>query len=64
MARRDLLCGLMQIARAGVIAKPGPQVENFVERRIGEIGHRREARHKAFKIGDNGRNLSLLQHHF
>ena len=63
MQRHNLLRGFMQITRTGVITQPGPQMQNFIQRRMGQIRYRWEARHKALKIGDNGRNLSLLQHY-
>ncbi|MNY43353.1 hypothetical protein D3C86_1783050 [compost metagenome] len=53
----------MQIARTGVVAKPSPQVQHFIEGSIGEIGYRREPLHKTLKIGDNRCDLRLLQHH-
>ncbi|VFS39965.1 Uncharacterised protein [Enterobacter cancerogenus] len=63
MARRHLLCCIVQVARAGVIAKPGPQVQHLVQRRIRQIGNRGKARHKAFKVRNDRRDLRLLQHH-
>lgn len=60
----DLLRRLVQIARPGVVTEPRPQVEHFVQRRVGEIGHRREMGHKPFKVRNDRRHLGLLQHHF
>ena len=54
----------MQVARAGVVAEPGPEVQHLVERCGGQIGDGGKARHKAFEIGNNGGDLGLLQHNF
>ncbi len=53
----------MQIAGAGVVAEPGPQMQHLIERGVCQIGHGRKTRHKALKVGDNGSDLRLLQHH-
>ena len=50
--------------RSASNARRNAVAEDFIQRRMGQIRYRWEARHKALKIGDNGRNLSLLQHHF
>ncbi|CAH0326862.1 hypothetical protein SRABI106_04805 [Rahnella aquatilis] len=60
----DSLCRFMQVSCAGVVTQPGPQMQYFIEWRGGEIRHRRETFHKAFKIRDDSRYLRLLQHHF
>ncbi len=59
----DLLRGLVQVARPGVVAQSGPQMQHLVDRRMGQIGDGWETRHKALKVGDNRRHLRLLQHH-
>src|SRR5690349_15777837 len=42
----------LQVARAGVIAETGPQVQYFVRGRVGERPYVGEALHEAFEIGD------------
>jgi hypothetical protein len=54
----------MQIAGPGVIAKTGPVMQYLVERRGGQRVHIREVRHETLKIGNDGVDLSLLQHDF
>ena len=63
MAGGDLLCGFVQVARAGVIAEACPQVQYLVQRRVGQIGDCREARHKTLEVRNDRRDLRLLQHH-
>ena len=54
----------VQIARAAVIAKPGPGREHRVERSLGERAKIREARKEALEIRADGRDRRLLQHDF
>ena len=50
----------MEIARAGVVAKPGPMVQHCVFARRGKVGNGGEAQQEAFEVGDNRGYLSLL----
>ena len=52
----------MQIARTGVVAQAGPQVQHFVQRRFSQHTHVGKTCHKALEVRDHGGNLSLLQH--
>ncbi len=52
----------MQVARARVIAEPGPRREHVVERRPRECADRRKLRHPALPVRDHGRDARLLQH--
>ena len=54
--------GAMQIARARVVPKPGPKLKHVVQTRAGERRYRREPSEESFEVGNDGRNLSLLQH--
>ena len=38
MQRDNLLRGFMQITRTGVITQPGPQMQNFIQRRMDTTG--------------------------
>jgi len=60
MLCHNSLRGLVQIAGAGVIAQPGPQVQNLIERSSCQGSNGGEILHKALKIRNNGRHLSLL----
>ena len=52
----------MQIACARVVTKPCPEMQHFIDRRIGKRAHIRKALHKTLVVGDHGRHLRLLQH--
>jgi len=60
--RVDCLRPGVQVARARVVAEPGPRREHVVERRRGERRHRREPRHPALPVRDHRRDAGLLQH--
>ncbi len=60
--RRDRLCTCVQVARARVVAEPGPRGEHVVERRRGERVHRRKLRHPPLPVGNHGLDARLLQH--
>ena len=62
--RHDLLRGFLQVARAAVIAKPGPETQYFIFRRCGKCVNVREMLHESFVVGNRGRNAGLLQHNF
>ena len=57
-----LLRRAVQVARAGVVTEPGPQVQHVIHGRIGQRHHVREALHEAPEVRDDGRHLRLLQH--
>jgi len=60
---RDHLAGPpVQVARARVVAQPGPRREHVVERRLREGADAREARHPALPVRDHRRDPRLLQH--
>ena len=54
----------VQVARTAVVAEPGPQVQDFVQRGLRQRAHVGKTGHKALKIRNDGGNLGLLQHHF
>ena len=60
--RGDRLRALLEVARARVVAEPGPRGEHVVERRGRERGHRRKLRHPALPVRDHRRDARLLQH--
>ena len=60
----DVFCRAVQVAAAGVIAQPGPQVQHLVLARRGQRLYARECLHKALEVGDNRFDLGLLQHDF
>src|SRR5437773_9933419 len=60
----DLLRGLLQVARAAVITKAGPQPQHFLFRRSGERVEIGEAFEKPFVIGNPRGDTRLLQHDF
>ena len=61
--RDDHLRGALQVARARVVAEPGPQVQHLVDRRCGERSRRPgNAPMNASKYGIDRRDLRLLQH--
>jgi hypothetical protein len=62
VARDHLGSAAVQVARARVVAEPGPRREHVVERRGGERVHRREPRHPPIPVRDHGRDPGLLQH--
>src|SRR5262245_14781733 len=52
----------VEMARARVIAEPGPELEYVLERRRRERAHARPARGKAREIGHDRLDGGLLQH--
>ena len=62
VARADLAGARVQVARARVVAEPGPRGEHVVERRLGERRHGREPGHPALPVRDHRRDPGLLQH--
>src|SRR6266478_5913386 len=52
----------MQVAGPRVIAEPRPQMQHRIHRCIGERAHVGEAAHETLKVGNDGRDLRLLQH--
>ena len=58
----DELRGTVQVARAGIVTEPGPQVQYLVERRGGERGDIGETIQKTFIIRDYCGHPGLLQH--
>ena len=52
----------MQVARAGVVAEPGPEFEHVVELGRGQITRRRPARQEPLIIGRDRFDRGLLQH--
>jgi len=59
---RDDACRGMQVARPRVVAEAGPEMQNTVEPRLRERLDVRKAFKKALEVGDNRRDLGLLQH--
>ncbi|MCY1532437.1 hypothetical protein D9M68_677120 [compost metagenome] len=59
---RDLLGAAMQVAGAGVIAQPGPIGHHVFLAGRGQGSHVREAFKEAVVVGDDRRDLRLLQH--
>ena len=59
-----MLRGLMQVARAAVIAEPRPAGENVIGGSGGERGNIREAGKETRIVVKHGRHLRLLQHDF
>ena len=64
MARDDLFCGGVEIARAAVIAEAGPEAQDFLLRRGGECVDRGKFFEEAVVVGEDGGDASLLQHDF
>ena len=56
------LRGTVQVACASVVAQPAPVRHHLIHRSAGEAGKVREALKKAGIVGDDGVDLSLLQH--
>ena len=52
----------LEVPGTGVITEPRPQVQDLVERRLGQGPDPREARDEALEIRDDGRDPGLLQH--
>jgi hypothetical protein len=52
----------VQVACSPVVAEAGPEPEDVVERRGGELAHRREARHPSLPVGAHGLEPGLLRH--
>src|SRR5687768_328548 len=63
-AIRDELGGGVQVAAPGVVAEAAPKAQHLVLRRPGKTLHGRKAAQEALVIGNDGRDLRLLQHHF
>jgi len=53
----------VEVARARVVAEPGPRPEHVVERRRSERSHRRKLLHPAGPVRDHRLHAGLLQHH-
>ena len=64
MALTDDLSATVQIARPCVITQPGPVLKYRIQRRPRQRRNLREGFEKAPVIGNNRRNLGLLQHDF
>ena len=56
------LRGAVQVAGAGVIAEAGPEVQHFVDGRVGQRHDVRKARNETLEVRDHRRDLRLLQH--
>ena len=52
----------MQVAGAGVITEPLPQIQHLVERGRGKRANIGKTRHESVKIGTDGGDGGLLQH--
>src|SRR5262249_43852859 len=52
----------VQVASAGVITQPLPEVQHLIERGGRQGGNNGPARHESVKIGTDGSNRGLLQH--
>lgn len=59
-----LLRGLVQVARARVIAEAGPVMQHVIHRRTRQRLHVRKTLHEAFEVRNHGADLGLLQHDF
>ncbi len=55
--------GPVQVARPGVVAKAGPEVQHFILRRLRQRRNVRKRRHKALEVGNHCLHLSLLEHY-
>ena len=64
MVLYDLFCGSVQIARPGVIAEAGPQVQHLVHAGICQCGDIRILRYETKVVGNDRLDLGLLQHDF
>jgi len=62
MLRGNLLRAFMQVARAGVIAQPGPMLDDRLDRRRGQRRHGRKTVEKTQVIRNHRGHLRLLQH--
>ena len=60
----DKLCATVQIARPCVVAQPCPVFEHRIQRRLRQRRDLRKRFKKASVIGNDGRDLCLLQHDF
>lgn len=60
----DLLCRLLHVADAGVVAESFPEFVNLVGARESEAFDVGQLAHPAFPVGDHRFHLSLLQHYF
>src|SRR5690606_16208443 len=64
MLRDDDFRRLVQVARAGVVAQAGPQVQDFIFRRVGQGLDGGQGCHEPIEITEYGGDLGLLQHDF
>ena len=55
-------CGLAQVARAGIVAKARPMLQNLILRCIGKRSHIGKTLHEALEVGNYCLYLGLLQH--
>jgi len=60
--RIDRPCPGMQVARARVVAEPGPRGEHVVQRRVRQRRHGGKLRHPALPVRDHRCHPGLLQH--
>src|SRR5207302_1803925 len=58
----DAYAGPMHVARTRVIAEPGPQVEHVIDGCIGKRTHGWKSLQEALVVGNDRRDLRLLQH--
>ena len=58
----DPLRGVVQVARAAVVAQPFPVLQHLVLRGRRERLWRREGAHEALEVGDGGIDAGLLEH--
>ena len=58
----DLTRGRVEVPGATVVAKALPELEDLVRRRMGEGPDVRELGHPASPVGNDGRDLRLLEH--
>ncbi len=58
------ICAGFEIASAGVIAEPRPQLQDLFQRRGSQRPDRRPSDDKSFEVGDDGLDGRLLQHDF
>src|SRR5262249_13226259 len=52
----------MHVARASVVAQARPKMQHFIDGCVGQRAHIGKALHEALIVGNDGGNLSLLQH--
>ena len=62
MLRDHDLCGAVQQMRAAIVTEPAPELQHAIEWRSREGARARKFRNKPLVIGNDGRDLSLLQH--